>query len=89
VLWCLVKHRDNFNNFILSQKKVKPLLLCVTNLNNHFSQAARTEEVYLHQTRLSRDRHNLCLPSCCCAQVVSPEMLLVTNGFLTNSDFEI
>jgi len=26
--------------------------------------------------------------SCCCSQVVSPETLLVANGFLSHSDFE-
>jgi hypothetical protein len=45
----------------LSQKEAKPLLLCLINLDSCFSQAAKTEEVYLYQSRVSRNRHSVWL----------------------------
>jgi len=72
---------------MLSQKEVKPLLLCLINLDSRFSQAAKTEEVYLHQTCLFKEPSQDVSMNCSCSQVVSPEML-ASNGFLTHSDFD-
>jgi len=39
---------------MLSQKEVKPLLLCSTISDGHFSQAAKTKKVYVQKIHLSR-----------------------------------
>jgi hypothetical protein len=45
----------------LVKKEGKPFFLCLMNLDSHFSQAAKAEEVYLRQTCLSRNQHKICL----------------------------
>jgi hypothetical protein len=71
---------------MLSRKEVKHALPCVINLDGNYSQATKPEEADLIQTCVSRDRHRKSL-SCSCSQVVSSEVLLVTNGFLAHSNF--
>jgi hypothetical protein len=55
---------------MLLQKAEKPWPLCFIKLHSWFSQAAKTKEVYMHQTCLSRNRHWICLWGCSCSQVV-------------------
>jgi hypothetical protein len=75
---------NQFHTSMLPRKEVKPLLLCLINLNSHFSQAAKTGGFFFFFKELSPDMS----VSCSYSHIVSLEMLLAANGFLTHSNFE-
>jgi len=88
LLWWQQQQKIQFRTNIL-QEEVKSLLLCPINYDNSLSELVRSGEVYLHQICLSGNRYRTCLMSvsCSCSQIVSLQMLLVANEFLTHSYF--
>jgi hypothetical protein len=68
-----------------SQKEVKPLLLCLMDLNNRFTPTAKSEEIcikHVFQVNVIRYVYEMYL-------FIRPETLLVANVFLAHSHFEI
>jgi hypothetical protein len=55
------QQKIQFRTSILSQNEVKPLLICLVNLDSRFLQVAKTKEVYVFQETVTGHVYELFL----------------------------